>query len=276
MCPCTASSGWYVSITFRTAVEPTGPRRTSPAETVGRRFSSRIGAVSRPESCGGTWIMKTARRGSRTWLGERREPVVQLVLRLLARRLPRRDVRPAGGEQLESAGDVEHLPVRVDGRVAVAVEHRIDAEVVVVSRHQIQRHLGVREPLRRQLEPRRHPLVHQPVQQRVAAGLVAGQPLRLVRRRDEGVVADVGDVALELRQLLVAARRPLHAEQLGLVAAVALEDRHDRLPGQVAGDERDVGLVDVQLDRVDELPPRLLGGVEVARDIQPRCDAREL
>ena len=51
----------------RTAVEPTGPRSTSPAETVGRRFSSRIGAVSSPESCGGTWIMKIARRGSDTW-----------------------------------------------------------------------------------------------------------------------------------------------------------------------------------------------------------------
>ena len=49
------SSGWWRSITRRTAVEPTGPRRTSPAEIVGRRFSSRIGAVSRPESCGGTW-----------------------------------------------------------------------------------------------------------------------------------------------------------------------------------------------------------------------------
>ena len=221
MWPCTASSGWYVSITFRTAVEPTGPRRTSPAEMVGRRFSSRIGAVSRPESCGGTWIMKTARRGSRTCSASAASRLVQLLLRLLARRLPRRDVRPAGGEQLEPAGDVEHLPVRVDGRVAVAVEHRVDAEVVVVPRHQIQRHLAVREPLRRQLEPGRHPLVHQPVQQRVAAGLVAGQPLRLVRRRDERVVADVGDVALELRQLLVAAGGAVHAEQLRLVAAVA-------------------------------------------------------
>jgi len=66
MCPWTASSGWYFSITRRTAVEPTGPRRTSPAEMVGRRFASRIGAVSSPESCGGTWIMNTARRGSRT------------------------------------------------------------------------------------------------------------------------------------------------------------------------------------------------------------------
>ena len=50
MCPCTDSSGCRSSITRRTAVEPTGPRSTSPAEIVGRRFSSRIGAVSSPES----------------------------------------------------------------------------------------------------------------------------------------------------------------------------------------------------------------------------------
>ena len=37
------------------------------------------------------------------------------------------------------------------GRVSVAVEHRIDAEVVVVPRHQVQRDVGVREPLCRAL-----------------------------------------------------------------------------------------------------------------------------
>ena len=44
---------------------------------------------------------------------------------------------------------------------------------------------------------------------------------------------------------------------------------HDRLAGEVARDQRDVGLVHVQLDGVQELPPRRLGGVEVARDIEP-------
>jgi hypothetical protein len=61
-------------------------------------------------------------------------------------------------------------------------------------------------------------------------------------------------------------------EQLGLVAAVALDDRHDRLSREVARQQRDVGLVDVQPDRVDELAPGLLGGVEVAGDIQARGD----
>jgi hypothetical protein len=71
-----------------------------------------------------------------------------------------------------------------------------------------------------------------------------------------------------LRELLVAPRRPADAEQLSLVALVALDDRHDRLAGQVARDECDIGLVQVQLDGVQELPPRRLGRVEVARDIE--------
>jgi hypothetical protein len=110
----------------------------------------------------------------------------------------------------------------------------------------------------------------------VAPGLVGRQALGLVRRRDERVVADVGDVALERRQLVIAARGAMDAEQLGLVAPVALDDRDDRLAGQVASQQRDVGLVDVQLDRVEVLPPRLLGGVEVARDVQAGGDRRPL
>jgi hypothetical protein len=53
----------------------------------------------------------------------------------------------------------------------------------------------------------------------------------------------------------------VHAEQVGLVTTVALDDRDDRLARQVAREQRDIGLVGVPRDRVDELPPRLLGGV---------------
>jgi hypothetical protein len=65
------------------------------------------------------------------------------------------------------------------------------------------------------------------------------------------------------------------AEELCVVASVTADDRDDRLAGQVAGEQRDVGLVDVALDRVDELPPRLLGGVEVAGDVQARGDSSD-
>jgi hypothetical protein len=66
----------------------------------------------------------------------------------------------------------------------------------------------------------------------------------------------------------------MNAEQVGLIVAVGLDDRDDRLAGQIAGEQRGVGLVDVQADRVDELPPRLLGGVEVARDVEAGGDGR--
>jgi hypothetical protein len=66
----------------------------------------------------------------------------------------------------------------------------------------------------------------------------------------------------------------VNAEQVGLVAAVGLDDRDDRLPGQIAGEQRRIGLVDIQAYRVDELPPGLLRGVEVARDVEPGGDYR--
>jgi hypothetical protein len=64
----------------------------------------------------------------------------------------------------------------------------------------------------------------------------------------------------------------VHAEQLGLVAAVVINDRNDRLAGEVAGEQPRIGLVDVAPDRVDELPPGLLGGVQVADYVQAAGD----
>ena len=162
--------------------------------------------------------------------------------------------------------------VRVDRAELGAVEDRVDREVVVVSRDQVERHVRVGEALGREAHPCLDALVHQPVEQHVARGRVVAQALCLLPRADERVEADVGDVALELRELLVAARGALDAEELGLEAPVALDDRHDRLSREVARDQRDVRLVDVQLDGVQELPPRGLGGVEVARDVEASGD----
>ena len=61
----------------------------------------------------------------------------------------------------------------------------------------------------------------------------------------------------------------MHAEELRLVAIAVADDRHDRLASQVAGDERDVSLVSVQLDGVQELSPRCLSRMEIARDVEP-------
>jgi hypothetical protein len=53
---------------------------------------------------------------------------------------------------------------------------------------------------------------------------------------------------------------------------VARHDRDDRLAGEVAGEQGDVGLVDAADDGIDELPPCLLGGVQIARDVEARGD----
>ena len=200
------------------------------------------------------------------------EAPVQLFLGHLARGVPGRLVRPAVGEELEAARDVDHLAVDVDRPELRVVQDGVDSEVVVVARDHVQRNVRLGEALRREPHPRLDALVHQAVQQLVARCGVAGETLRVLAARDERVVADVCDVALELHELLVAARRAPDAEQLCLVASVAAHDRHDRLARQIAGDERDVRLVHVELDGVQELPPRLLGRVEVAHDVEPRRD----
>ena len=66
MWPWTPSTGRNDSIAFRTPVEPTGPRRTSPADAVGCSVGDSSGAVSSPELYGGTWVIITVLRVSRT------------------------------------------------------------------------------------------------------------------------------------------------------------------------------------------------------------------
>src|SRR5690348_9959991 len=265
MWPWMPRSGWYFSISRRTAVEPTGPRSTSPAETVGRRFSSSSGAVSSPESCGGTWIMNTARRGSLTCFASASSRSYNS-----SSDSSRGVCHGVWLDQLQAARQIDDLAVDVDRPPVGTVEDLVDTEIVVVARDQIQRHVAVGEPLGGQRHPRLDALVHQPAEELVAAGFVGRQPAGFLGRGDERVVADVGDVALERRELFVAACGAVHPEQLGLVAAVALDDRDDRLAGQVAGEQRGVRLVDVQPDRVDVLPPRLLGGVQIACYVQAR------
>jgi hypothetical protein len=72
----------------------------------------------------------------------------------------------------------------------------------------------------------------------------------------------------------------MDAEQISLVAAVAGvgvgDDGDDRLAGQVARQERDVRLVDVEADGVDELAPGLLGSVQIRGDVEARGDGESL
>src|SRR6266702_2480535 len=93
-----------------------------------------------------------------------------------------------------------------------AVEDRVDGEVVVVSRDQVERNVRVGEALRREPHPRFDAFVHQPVQQHIALGGIAGEPLCFLAGRNERVVADIGDIALEPSELLVTARGPLDSE----------------------------------------------------------------
>ncbi len=143
-----------------------------------------------------------------TWSASASRRRVQLVLRHLPGVFHGVRFDQPYASSCSPPGMSRTFAVRVDRREVVPVEDRVDREVVVVSRDQVERHVGVGEPLGRELHPRLDALVHQPVQERVALGLVGREPLGVVARRDERVEADVGDVPLELRELLVGARGP--------------------------------------------------------------------
>jgi hypothetical protein len=83
---------------------------------------------------------------------------VELLLGLFARGVPRGVVRPAAGEQLQPAGDVDDLAVDVHRRIPRPVEHLVDREVVVVAGDQVERDRGAVEALGRELQPRLQPL----------------------------------------------------------------------------------------------------------------------
>ena len=83
-------------------------------------------------------------------------------------------------EELEVAGDVEHLAVGVDRLDPGLVEDRVDHELVVVAGDEVQRRVAVGQPLGGELHPLIDALVHQPVQQLVAPRFVGGQPLGLL------------------------------------------------------------------------------------------------
>src|SRR5207247_2340073 len=82
--------------------------------------------------------------------------------------------------------------------------------------------------------------------------------------------ADRRDVALQGHQLVLVARHPPDAEQLGLEGVAVLDDRDDGLAREVAAVQDGVGLVDPQADGVQHLAPRLVRGVDVRHDLGPR------
>ena len=225
--------------------------------------------MSRPESWGGTWIMKTALRGSRTWLASASRRASSTSSGSSRGVLHGVMFDQPDASSWRSPGMSTTRPSTFWANAPSRFRIGSMREVVVVPRDQVERDGAVAQPLVGQVHPRADALVHQLVQQLVASLRVGRQPLGLLGRRDERVEADVGDVALENGQLVVASRPPAHAEELGLVPRAVPHDRDDRLAREVAGHQRDVRLVDVQLDRVQELPPRLLGGVEVAREVDP-------
>ena len=200
---------------------------------------------------------------------ERRQPVEKLLLGQLARGRPRCRRRPAHAHELVPGRQLDHLLVDVAaiGRVR---QDRVDLEVVVVARHQVDRNPGAIEALRGEI----HPLAH-PARDVLVEGTPDHRGIRLHRCSillgdPHRVIPEIGDRALQIRQLTLRSRDPALAEDIGSphVAAARRNDRNERFASQIARDQRGIHLVDVGLHGVDELSPGALGGVDVAADVK--------
>lgn len=190
----------------------------------------------------------------------------EFLLADVARARPRRRVPVSARDHLDSRRDLQHLAVGVD-RVARAVEHRLDREVVVVPAGDIQRYAQRLEALRAQREPLFHleqRLGLEPPGHRIT---VAEQLGVLLLRHHNRILAKVAYLPDHGLQLILVGGDLLPAEHLGAPAARLLDHGGEPLAGQVPADHGDISLVD--RDRVEELAQHDVAGVEVRGVEQP-------
>ena len=204
-------------------------------------------------SYGGQWKLKMARSGSRTCRGHRLEPGPELVLRHVARAMPRGHVRVAAARELDPVGQLQDSPLEEldPGR---RLDHRVDLRRVVVARVDVAGHGRV--PVQA-LVGQAHPLLDAPDdllgEQSAEAGAVAAERLGLVGIAAVGVVARVGHTRLER------ARSPPPFSSTCCLPRKAtctsdgrdLDEGHDRLARDVAAEHERVG--GVELSGVEEL-----------------------
>ncbi len=150
-------------------------------------------------------------------------------------------------------------------------EDRVDLEVVVVARHQVDRDAAALEPFGGEGHPLADAMGDQ-VGEMPADERRIGFHRGTLRLGDpERVVAEVGDRAFQLDELRLGPGHPALAEDgrvPDFAALLAADDRDEGLAGEVAGDDGGVDLVDVRLHRVQELAPAPLRRVDVAADVE--------
>jgi hypothetical protein len=184
-----------------------------------------------------------------------------LVLRRLARRIPRRPRREPDGDHLVVVVEVhDHALARDDASVVLLGQDVEHGRRVVVPAREEDADVGVVEALARERDPAAQPLASELLrltldEQRVVAErrvLVGLDHLPVVAGDLDpvGDRADLGDVHLDRL-----------AGDLGAEPVPAPDDRHERLAHQVAAEDECVGAV--ERGGVHELPPRRRRPVQV-------------
>ena len=184
--------------------------------------------------------------------GHRLEPGPEIVLRHVARAMPRGHVRVAAARELDPLGQLQDSPFEEldPGR---RLDHRVDLRRVVVTGVDVAG--DGRVPVQA-LVGKAHPLLYAPDdllgEQSAEPGAVAAERLGLVGIATVGVVARVGHTPLERADLLFRSEHVLLAEKGDLhLGRSDLDEGHDRLPRDVAPEHQRVG--GVELPGVEEL-----------------------
>ena len=190
----------------------------------------------------------------------------EVVLLEFPRRVPRGRVGGCEADQLAPVREAHDATVRVDdaGRLR---EHRVDLVGIVVSRDQVQRRTRLAQTLVRELHPHLQPLGDR-LEEPLLLGGGIPQIFEIAVAHRDGVKALVGQRPLELPELVLAGGDELASAELAVPAAVRPDERNDRLAGEVARDEDGVRLPDTEPDRVQELAPGSLGGMQVGGNEQ--------
>src|SRR3984885_14336235 len=199
-------------------------------------------------------------------VGDFRDLRRQLVFGDVARAVPRRRVAVADPHDLEAVAQVEHLAVGVLDQ-ARRLEQLVDLVEVVVSGADQAPDPGRAEPVLGHVHPAAAPLEREGAEQLIDLRLVPLILRVLLVGGLERVLASVGDVRLELCQLLAGLQPPLPPEEV-LDQPVAIRlgaDRDDELAGDVTADDHGAGLV--KLGRCEELQPAALRRVHIGDEV---------
>src|SRR2546422_7637590 len=200
-------------------------------------------------------------RGIGDLRGHALDALSELLLGLLAVRVPWGRVGPAGGDHREAV-DVDH-PTFAELYELGPPDHVVDLHLIVVAGRHIAANAGATQLFGRHAHPALDPFQHHFLKTRGAFARVAVELVQAIDAHAQRAVALAPDVGLDLADLLGRDGLMLAAEG-DTEMTVLGDDRHDRFAGHVSAAAEHAGVV--AAGRVEELLPADLGTVQVGHE----------